>query len=116
MSIHTKITIISKPGGPLEDLEEHPSESLVEAFEWITHTLAGRAGVILLRMWFGEQWGGQKTLIRTIGTTEETMHALRMEFTNAWTAWASRRPTAMHMPQQRVRDTACRPRLIAEPV
>lgn len=90
MCIHTKITVIPTPGGAPEDLDEHPNSSLVDAVEWITHTLSTRDGVILLRMWFGEQWGGQKTLIRTIGSTEETLHALRTEFSNAWSTWESR--------------------------
>lgn len=94
MSIHTKITVISNPGGAPEDLDEYPTATLFEAFEWIASTLSTREGVILLRMWFGEQWGGQKTLVRTIGSVEDTLRSVRAEFPKAWSAWEARRSTA----------------------
>lgn len=103
MCIHTKITVISTPGGVPEDLEEYPCASLVEAFDWISTTLAKRDGVVLLRMWFGEQWGGQKTLIRTIGSTDETLRAVSTAFAKAWSSWESRGSSAIQKASTRSR-------------
>jgi len=90
MSIYTKITVITGPGEAPEDLDDHPNGSFVDAIEWVSQTLSARSGVVLLRMWFGEQWGGQKTLIRNIGSPQDTLSAIRTRFPHAWAAWETR--------------------------
>lgn len=67
MSIHTALALIGSAGAP-PTFDDHDDSSVADGVRWVRdHLTPAATATVLVHIWFGEHWAGQKTLLRYVG-------------------------------------------------